>query len=141
MVFGLFEGNKIDIVLDKPSYKFGEEVTGKVIVALKKPKKAKGVRIQLYLQYETMRTVTRTSGRPPRTYQAQETQTERTAQQELTLDGEKEYPAGRFEYPFRFVCQNVQVAGFAQVDGWFLNASLDVPMSVDVSKAIRLNIM
>jgi len=36
MVFGLFEGNKIDIQVDKPNYKFGEEVTGKIILDMTK---------------------------------------------------------------------------------------------------------
>lgn len=141
MVFGLFEGNKLEITLDKPAYKFGEEVTGKVLLDLKKPKKAKKMRIQLYLEYETMRPVMRTVGNPPRQEQVQETNTERTAQQELVLDGEKEYGAGHFEYPFKFTCQNVDLAGgFIRNNGWFLDASLDVQMSVDVNKRIRLNI-
>lgn len=140
MVFGLFEGNKINITLDKPSYRYGEEIAGRVVLDLKQPKKAKGVRIELYLQYETMRTVTRTRGRPPRSYTAQERRTEKTALQTLQLDGEKEY-SGHLEYPFRFVCQHTNVVGFSRMDGWYLDASLDVPMSVDVGKKVRLNIM
>ena len=141
MVFGLFEGNKVEIVLDKPSYKFGEEITGKVMLDIKTPKKAKKMRVKLYFEYQTMRTVIRMVGSPPRQTQMQETSTARAAEQELALDGEKEYGAGHFEYPFKFTCQNVILAGgFVKTVGWFLDASLDVPMSVDVSKKARLDI-
>ncbi len=142
MVFGFFEGNKIDIVLDKPGYKFGEEVTGKVLLDIKAPKKAKKLRIQIYCEYQTMHPVLRTVGSPPRQVQTQETNTERTALQEQDLDGEKEYGAGHFEYPFKFTCQNITLAGgFIKNNGWFLDAALDVSMSKDVSKRILLSIM
>lgn len=141
MVFGLFESNKITITTDKQAYAFGEEITGKVVLEIRKPRKAKKICVQLYCEYETTRTVTRTSGTPPRQTTTQETSAERTAVQSLVLDGEKEYGNGRFEYPFKFRTEKTVIAGgFTRNPGWFLDASLDIPMSIDVNRKIRVNL-
>ena len=141
MVFGLFEGNKISITTDKPNYKFGEEITGKVLLKINTPKNAKSLRIKVYFQYETMRQVMRTTGTPPRQTLTTETDTETVGEQVLALDGEKQYGTGYTEYPFKFVCQSINIpAGYSRLLGWFLDASLDIPMSADVSQKIRLNL-
>lgn len=141
MVFGLFEGNKIDIQLDKPNFKFGEEVTGKVLLDLKNPKKANQVTIQLYFEYVSLVPVVKRMGNPPRMVNTTETRTQRTMAQVLSLDGKKEYPAGHHEYPFKFTLQNTQVAGgYTRANGWFLDASLDIPLGVDVNKRMLVNI-
>ena len=141
MVFGLFEGNKIEITFDKPSYKFGEEITGKVVLNLKQPKKARALRVRLYMEYDVQEQYTVTTGQPPQKVTRLRIVTKRAAEQEQALDSEKEYPIGAAEYPFKFVCQSTVLAGgFTSIKGWFLDTSLDVPMSVDISKRIRLNI-
>lgn len=141
MVFGLFEGNKIDIQVDKPHYQFGEEVTGKVVLDMKGTKKANQVAIQLYFEYVIMVPVVKNMGNPPRQVNTTDARTQRTMAHVLSLDGKKEYGPGHFEYPFKFTLQNTQIAGgYMRANGWYLDASLDVPLSVDVSKRVLVNV-
>jgi hypothetical protein len=142
MVFGLFEGNKIDISLDKPAFNYGESVTGKVLLDMKGAKKAKQLRIQFYFEYETMSRRMEMRGNPPREVPVETKSISRIAEQTLSLDGEKEYPAGHLEYPFKFnpTLPASHGGGWTRDIGWMLNASLDVPMQFDVNKTIRVAI-
>ena len=143
MVFGLFEGNKLTITLDKPSFNIGESITGKVTLDLKKPKKAKGLRVSVYLEYETEQEVIRNVGSPPRPTRQIERHSEKFGTQTANLDTEKEYPAGHIDYPFSIPTAKTNAApfGFSRKLGWFIDASLDVPMSVDVGKKQQLNVI
>lgn len=152
MVFGIGEG-KITIMTEKTGYAPGELLKGKVILELNSPKKAKMLRIRFYGEQRQSRTSismgrTHTSG-----------STVRIMEQEIALDGEKEYPAGQKEYEFQFqlptlpkpqqstdtgiagVITNLAVSmadPYRNVT-WHLDASLDLPMSMDVSKKQIVN--
>lgn len=141
MVFGIGEGN-VDIILEKSSFKAGEQIKGKVVLDLKGPKKAKELRIILKAEKEGYRDGKRTK----RTIHSAP----------ITLDQEKEYPAGKKEYDFEFTLPTqgtdpgdglvgdvVKAISFISGSGikWYLDASLDVPMSMDISKKIQLNVV
>ncbi len=146
MVFGLFEGNTLNIILDKPSYTMGEPVTGKVVLELKKPKKAKGVRVSIYLEYETERIVNHdfhSNAGGVRHNREIEHYTHRMCEKSIQLDSEKEYVPGVAEYRFSIptVKTSIMPVGYAKINGWFIDASLDIPMSSDVSKKLQLNLI
>lgn len=144
MVFGIGEG-KIEITTEKPSYMQGELLKGKVKLELNSAKKARQLRVQFYGERRTG------SGKSSRM--------EKTFLQELVLDGEKEYPAGARDYDFQFQLPTIPKLAQSQGSGiidvavnmlasfadpfsstkWYLDASLDVPMGIDVNKKQLLN--
>lgn len=151
MVFGIGEG-KIDIITEKQSYANGEMLKGKVMLNLNSAKKAKGLRIQFYGE----RTERKTHFSGGRSHSS--SSTERIMAQEIKLDVEKEYPAGSKDYDFSFQLPTLQKPGsggdgiFGAIAGifssmtdpyanvqWFLDSSLDLPMSFDISKKQRVN--
>ena len=137
MVLGIGEGT-IEIKTEKQSYMRGEMLRGTVTLLLKESKRARGVRIKLYAEYQ--------SGKHRRTAYVQE----------KWLDSEKNYTARRIDYPFEFQTEPAHpkpMQGDGIVDGvvnalfdtdarlsWYLNASLDIPNSLDVNKVIRVEI-
>jgi hypothetical protein len=148
MVFGIGEG-KIEIETDKQSYSAGEKVKGKVRLTLNQPKKAKGLRLKFYgerrVQNVSMGSRGGTSTRIVQEYP-----------QEITLGGEKEYPAGMTECDFEFTLPSPQRAApqgdnplagvFGMLVGdpwanvvWYLDASLDLPMSLDINKKMQIS--
>jgi hypothetical protein len=150
MVFGIGEG-KIEIETDKQSYTGGEKVKGKVRLTLNQPKKAKGLRIRFYGE---RRTTTRSVGIG--TSSRSSTHIEQLYLQEISLGGEKEYPAGLTECDFEFALPSPQRAApqgdnplagvinmlvgdpWANVR-WYLDASLDLPMSLDINKKMQVS--
>ncbi len=151
MVLGFGEG-KIEITTEKQAYSPGGLLKGKIMLELDSPKKARAFRIHFYGERKTSRTTYSSGG----THSSNST--ERVMQQELSLDGEREY-SGRKDYDFQFQLPTFQkpqmmeggglVAGivntfasfadpYANVS-WHLDASLDVPMSLDVNRKIRVN--
>jgi hypothetical protein len=141
MVFGFGEG-KMEIRVSKTAFAPGETISGTVLLQLSKPKKARGVRVEFFGE----RTVGYGKNR----------RTERVYQFKLDLDGEKEFD-GYKEYPFEIripsdigtkvpndtlgtVLNAAQFLGGVSPTRWFLSASLDVPMGMDISKRIQLNI-
>ncbi len=145
MVFGFGEG-KVDIVLDKTNFKKGETIKGKVVLELNKPKKAKELRVKLFAEREVWRTI---KGR-------------RTKKKEvmfsypMKLDGEKEYTSKT--YDFEIMIPKTQegevpegaagealkavafLAGTPSAPRWYLEASLDMPMSFDIKKKVQINV-
>ncbi len=142
MVFGIGEG-KIDIIIDRLSYIQGDKVAGKVRLGISSPKKANGVRLELRVE--------RTAG------SGKNRRTEVLHSFVLELDKEKEY-RGNEEYEFEVVLPKLQapqkpdgilgnIVDIAQAFGavaspprWYLKASLDVPMSIDITKQVQLSV-
>jgi len=143
MVFGIGEG-KIEIILDRINYSPGDTVKGTVKLELKSPKKAKELRLRLWGE-RTERVGTKNSEKKRVIHEFT-----------LTLDGEKEYSSG--EYPFEIALPKIAepklegtlggIVGIAQSLGmtaspvrWYLKASMDLPMSLDISKTVQLNVV
>ncbi len=142
MVFGFGEG-KIDIRILKTSFAPGETISGTVGLKVDKPKKGRGVRVDFYGE----KTVGYGKNR----------RTERVYSFSLNLSGEREY-IGAFEYPFEIkipsdigskqlpndtigtVLNAARFLGGVSPTRWFLSASLDVPMGVDISKKIQISV-
>lgn len=148
MVFGLFEAGKIDILLDKTNFSFGEEINGKVTLSLKKPIKARALKVIIFS--ETTSTKLTTKG--------MKKSTSRSFEFVNTLDGEKEYPQSPLEYEFKLkvpAAQNnnipqgtmgevTKAISFLstknQTSKWFIEAKLDIPGGFDVHKKIQINV-
>ena len=147
MVFGIGEG-KISVVMDKVNYSLGDTVRGTVKLELSSPKKAKALRLELWGEREGgSRKVGKTTTR----------QKETVHKFALNLDGEKEYKSQ--EYPFEIALPKTPepqklegaaatIIGVAQSLGltsspirWYLKASLDIPMSIDISGTVQLNVV
>lgn len=144
MVLGIGEG-KIGIVTEKQNYTNGEMLKGKVTLDLNGAKKAKGLRIKFYGERRVQR--------------GKSSHIEKIMIQEFSLDVEKEYPAGTKDYEFQFQLPTLQRPQQSQDGGimggimniissmsdpygnvsWFLDASLDLPMSFDISRKQRVN--
>ena len=142
MVFGIGEV-KIDIITDKMNYSMGDSIKGKVVLQLNVPKKAKELRLRLWGE----RTHYSNKGAQRKEYVYDYT---------LTFDREKEYTNS--EYPFEIALPKMplgqqptgllgEIIGAAQAMGaaptqvkWYLEASLNMPMSLDITKKIQLNI-
>ncbi|MFH0922961.1 MAG: hypothetical protein V1811_02790 [Candidatus Micrarchaeota archaeon] len=152
MVFGLFEGG-IELLTDKTSYAFGETVTGKIRLKLKQPKKANALELRFYGEKSKGVAVSLGSS----SNRAGSNAPERIAEVRITVDGEKEY--FNQEYPFEFALPKQNPVGLpdsefaktaiqvvAAFSGgtinvkWFLEAHLDLPMSIDISKKIQLTV-
>jgi hypothetical protein len=145
MVLGIGEGS-IDIVVDGITFSRGDTIKGKVVLDLKKPKKARGFRIRLV------------ADRIEEHYNHKGQRTRRTVilySKEIALDSEKEYPSGKSEYAFAFQVPDleppkpnelrigplsVQVGGNPPLS-WRLDASLDLPLAFDISKKLAINII
>lgn len=154
MVFGLGSKGKIEVQLDKLNYKYGETIKGKVILEMEKPVKARELRVTFIGEKEEKKWV-RSGGHRKR-------RTERRIIHnfKLVLDGEKEY-SGKSEYSFEIPIpdrpkeDNLELNGFlggvAKVLKvlnpresrmyWYLMATLDIPMGMDINKKVDINII
>lgn len=139
-------GGKLEIITGKGSYYPSELVQGKLVLNLKRPMNANSLHIHFYGQVKT-------------TERGGARKTWKIFEQELVLDGTKEYPAGNSEYGFSFHIPSFGKAGAEsslmqkmadaamsyganpQDARWFLNASLDIPFSLDLSKKIEIKII
>lgn len=150
MVLGIGDG-KIELVLDKQAYSPGETINGKLVLHLNSPKKAKGLRVKFYGERKT----THYSGRH------HSHSVERIMEQEVSLDGEKEYQGGMREYPFQIKLPMLEkpkppMQGSGIIEGvvnalasadpyshvtWYLDASLNLPMSFDISRKQIVNLV
>lgn len=142
MVFGFGEGS-IDLKLEKVSFSPGESIRGTVFLKVEKAKKARGVRVEFFGE----RTVGYGKNR----------RTERVHSFSLNLSGEREY-IGAFEYPFELkipseagsrqlpsdllggILNPVSIFSGSSSTRWFVSASLDVPMGMDISKRTQISI-
>jgi len=147
MVFGFGEG-KVDIILEKNNFNKGEKIKGKVVLELNKPKKAKELRIKLFAERETWRTDSK--GRRVK-------RKDTVYSFPLKLDGEKEYTSKT--YDFEITVPEMKegelpegaagdalkavafLAGTPSAPRWYLEASLDIPMSMDIKKKVQINVV
>jgi len=143
MAFGILEGNKLDITTEKTSFVPGESIRGKLMLTLGAPKKANGLRIMFYGEY------TKRSGKSSRTV--------RIFEQTIRLGEAKEYPAGTAIYDFelpipmfkRSDSPGIKIGPFTlggaidpvAMSKWYLDASLDVGMELDVNKKMKISML
>ena len=146
MVFGFGEG-KVEVILEKNNFKKGETIKGKVVLDLPKPKKAKELRVKLYAERE----VWKLSGGKRRKSK------EVMFSYPMKLGGEKEYVSGEYEFEIMIpktpeveapagaageVLKAVSfLAGTPSAPRWYLETSLDIPMSMDIKKKVQINVV
>jgi len=148
MLFGFGKG-KIEVVLENYNFSSGETIKGKVILELKEPLRAKALKVGLIgekIVYE------RTSqGRDvPRIIHIYSF--------EMPLDGEKEYLNGEYNFEIKipadilqsrkpnilgdidFIKGGLRITSTNERLSWYVIAKLDIPMGIDVSKKVQVNI-
>ncbi len=147
MVLGIGEGSA-ELVLDKTSYKPGETIKAKAKLHLNAPKEARGLRAEFFGEKEESRTHFNAS-RKGGTHR--HSTTVRVHEQRLELGSQKSYSdAEEFVFEFK-VPEDAPVpseglAGavlgmLAPQVRWFVSVSLDLPMSLDISKKIQVQIV
>ena len=156
MIFEFLRG-KIDISLEKFNFSPGETIKGKVVINLKKPIKAKRLKIGFYEIKIIKEKVTSERGTP-----TTRTRKEIIHKFEISLGGEKEYLKG--EYPFEIkIPENIPAQPKVPKEGvlsvlikgtkvlseamgvsfriqWYLETTLEIPMAFDMKKKIFINI-
>jgi sporulation-control protein spo0M len=161
MVFGIGEG-KIDIVLEKLDYSPGEMLMGTLKLQLNSPKKARNLRVRFWGERnvkKSRRSAPGTANMGPSSSGRQLVDANEIVYEfTVTLDGEKEYTSG--EYPFQIKMPDIpgktpeslggateMAAGIAQTLGltpspvrWYIQASLDLPMSLDINKKVQITL-
>ncbi len=143
MALGILEGNKIEITAEETSFAPGETIRGQIMLTLKNPKKANGLRIRFYGEYIRR--------------QGKNSHTERIFEQTVKLGEAKEYSSGTSIYNFeiqipmfsRTNSQKIQIGPLSLNLGhdpipmakWYLDASLDVGMELDVNKKMKISVI
>ena len=153
-MFGFGKG-KIDIKPEKFNYQFGDTVRGKVVLDMKQSVEAKELRIILKGESKESRTGVGFSGGVKVSHSSGAAQT--IFEFKLPLDGQKTY-SGYSEYDFEIMIpasakpQELEgamgdvVKAMRMLGGqkshikWYLNASLDIPGGMDVSKKVNINV-
>ena len=150
----MFGKGKIDIAISKTNFAPGDKISGSVVLALKKPVKAREACISLIGEQTTTR------GGIIGTEQSKSTQ--RIYDFKHRLDGAKEYDReASYDFEIKLPAdilsrqpQMPQVSGalgqglkIAQAvtgmgvwSSWYLLAKLDVPGGIDVSKKVQITI-
>ena len=156
MVFGIGEG-KVDIVLEKLNYSPGETIKGTVKLQLNSPKKAKELRVRFWGE-RNVRTTSRTfDSASHKSVERPTTRKDIVYEFKLTLDGEKEYTGGEYQFeiavpkipePPKLEGTAAMLVGIAESLGaapspvrWYMNAILDLPMSFDINKTVQINVV
>ena len=140
----------IDIIIEKYNYSPGETVKGKVVLKLKKPTKAKQLKVGLIAERKIRETQVisgKTSIRERK---------ETAYRFEMPLDGEKEYLSGEYNFEIKIptslqatlpegiagdLIRSIQIlAGRESNLFWYIIAYLDIPLGIDVSKRVQINI-
>lgn len=148
MVFGFGEG-KIELMLDKTAFSYGETVEGKLKLTLKKSKAARQLRVTIKAERTT---TTYSRGR-------RSIRKDTMFSSDVVLDGEKEYssPGGEYDFSIQVPGKDVIPArpegklgtaitavqflgGMASQIKWYLEASLDIPKTVDIKKSIQISV-
>ena len=152
MIFGIGEG-KIDLVIDKMNYAYGETIKGKLKLDLPKPTKAKELRVELF----AIKNV-RENYYDSRTHGQRTRSVDRIIYSfKLSLGGDQEYITKEYDFELKTPpppAQGTQpvsgwisdaisvlsVLGAASSVRWYLSASLDRPLAFDVSKKVQITI-
>ena len=140
MVLGIGEG-KITVTLPKSIYAPGETMRGKAVLSLNAPKKARALRLDLY------REVYESSMGSKGAHKA------RMVEFTKQLAGNRAYANGE-EYEFELLApsgaSSLQLppspisgvinalASLAPAPRWFVSVSLDLPMSLDISGRVQI---
>lgn len=139
MVLGIGEG-KLDIKINNYNFKYGETIKGQVFLELNQPKKAKQLRIVLTAERKQ--------------YSGKSTKTITVHRVFISLDGEKEYRTSTYNFEIKIPAYEEKqlpegllgditkaISALSNTSlRWYLDASLDIPMSMDVSKKIEINV-
>jgi hypothetical protein len=145
-MFGFLKGGKININLNKLSFKHGEMVEGKVDLNVKKAKNARGVKVKIYaVRKERSSSGNGTTNRTLFSY-------------EQPLDVEREYSPGNYNYDFKLQVpdeQKINIEGnvgtalnaikafgnMVSPTYWYIEAKLDVPGGLDINKKVQINVV
>ncbi|VVB99063.1 Uncharacterised protein [uncultured archaeon] len=137
MVLGIGEGS-LDIALGKYSYRPGETINGTVQLRLNSPKQARALRIDFYGEI--------------RQYTGKSTSVRRINQFTQQASGERIYNNGE-SIPFTLIVPAVSsntlpagmpsflsglMAAFQPKPTWYVHASLDAPMALDINKRVQI---
>ena len=147
-MFGFGKG-KIEIQLDKYNYSPGETIQGNITLDLKKQLKARGVFVTLYGEKKVRQMSSTTQG----------TSIQRVFEFKQPLDKAGEYPPTLKNYTFHIkipsnilsgqapegVLGNIVKAaqflgGSSAMIQWYIDARIDIPMGIDVSRRVQINI-
>jgi len=143
MVFGFGRGN-IEVILEKYNYSPGETIEGKIILKLKKPIRAKKLKVGLRGEKKTKEI----GEKPP------EQKKTFIFNFEMPLDKEKEYFKGEYDFEIKIpknvlapksaigsVLKGIQIlSGRETRVNWYIIAYLDIPSGFDISKKVQVNI-
>ena len=151
LMFG-FGKKEIEILLQKYNFSLGENIVGKISLQLKKPTRAKALKVGLIGE----RNVTETRRNPDGRVTTNQKK-EYVFNFEMPLDGEKEYSQGEYNFEIKVpttltqtslpgglagdVLKTIQtLAGKQSNISWYVTAKLDIPMMFDISNKIQVNI-
>ena len=150
---GLFSGEKITLTLQKYDYHPGEKITGVVNLKLKKPTKARKLEVEFIgKQIDTSTGM----GIGPTAHKGAGKQARVIYRFNMPLSGEQEYLEGT--YPFEIKIPENILQGTQSLEGkvgtaitalkaisgvysrveWYVEAQLDVPMSIDIRKTQKI---
>jgi hypothetical protein len=141
----------IDILIEKYNYSPGETIRGKVVLKLKKPTKAKQLKVGLIAERKS-REIRVTRGK---TSTSESTRV--VYKFEMPLDGEKEYLSGEYNFEIKIptslapqtlpggmvgdIVKSLQIlSGQESALYWYVIAYLDIPLGLDISKRVQINI-
>lgn len=141
---------KIDIFLDRRDYSPGEIISGSLILEIKKPVYAKGLFIGIE-ESQTKKSGRDSMGRKGVFYSNR--QGSRFSSQ---IEGEREYPVGRFSVPFSFqIPEDINrmnegalgvfmkttdiLSKTRRRTSWFVSARLDIP-GKDIFRKVRIRL-
>ena len=149
-MFG-FGQKKIDVLLEKFNFSPGDTIKGKVILKLGKPVSAKQLKVGLRGEKISS---SMTMGPHGADRQRQKSY---IFDFEMPLDQEKEYDEGEYSFEIKVpkslsndkmpsgvagdILKGVEILANAQSRvNWYVIAYLDVPMGIDISKKVQVNI-
>jgi len=152
-MFGFGKG-KIEIILEKYNFKPGETIKGKLSVKMKKPTKAKALKVMFAGE--------KTSSASPISFgpKQERRKSDRVFVHkfEMPLDGEKEYTEQEYDFEIAVpadilsrgtgpggtlgtALQAAQfLSGTSSRTEWYVQATLDIEKSLDVNKKVQVNI-
>ena len=162
-MFGFGKG-KIEVILEKVNFKPGDTIKGKIKVKMKKPTKAR----QLKVVFAGTKTTSSSSvgignsnfriGMKTGNRQERKTTTEFIHKFEVSLDGEKEYTESEYNLEILVPADIMQrgsapkgnmgtalkavqfLSGSSNRIEWFIQATLDIDKGLDVNKKVQINV-
>ncbi|MCX6802745.1 MAG: hypothetical protein NT067_06565 [Candidatus Diapherotrites archaeon] len=152
-LFGFGKG-KMEMTLKKFNFTPGEKISGHASLQLNKPVKARAMKVVFWGERTTRHTDHDSHGTHT------DTHTETIYSFELPLDGEKEYSSTEYDFEIAIPGNLLQTQAPPEIGGavgafmktamflagpiappkWFVQAKLDIPGGMDVSKKVQVNI-